>query len=517
MYNLSTDSALHNLGSVYDSTRAISGISGNSTIVPIQSSFEAYGFFWTRELINAFTASFWQCDRVISTKPYAMLNAWGRMNATGCSRSDLDKCNKWMRGLKKKYCHGQILANKDGGATMIRLVDDGRESDEPIDINNIKKVRYSRILDRWECYPDPLSYLHSPDNPEYYLIALNPTEQRHIENTIPGEKFGNLLPSNQNYYRIHRDRIVRFDGDFIDAESVKQNQGWHASKLIRFLPPLMRYLEAMGYVAAAMKSFEMVLFLVDDLFKMISTDEGKDMVLERSRINQEMISAVKGMVADRKREDVKIVSRNFSGTDKVIENLKIEMMGASGLDAIELFQEHPSGMNQTGQSQRLEKARQTKQLCEYTWGDLIEGNLSDNKIGDLDLFLWSQECPLTTIPSDYSWNWSEDIAITPEEKAKLFVLYSQGDKHYAEIGAITPEELRSRFDSDTFKDELTLNEDTKTMGNNTKPTTEETTPIVNTDAEDKLIINPLDNILLEESEYEKLLREVEQEWEQEEN
>lgn len=506
MASISYDSALSDLA---DISQSQSGIGGNSTIVPIYSTNEIYGYFWTRDLMDAFAASLWQCHRVVSCKPYAMLNSWGKLNVAQGDRQKEDRANQFFRGLAKKYCHGQILANQHGGSTVIRFVEDGRSADQPIDLDNIKKIKYSRIFDRWECYPDPLSYMSDPTSPEYYLIALNPQERSHL---LSGDLYqGTYLSSKETYYRIHKDRVLRFDGEFIGAESQIQNQGWHASKLIRFLPPLLRYLEAMGYVSAAMKSFEMVLFLVDDLFKMLATPQGKNQILERARVNQQMLTAVRGMLVDRKREGVQVVSRNFANTDAIIKELRYEMQGASGLDQIELFNEHPTGLAATGQSQRLEKARQTSQLCRYHWGENLEGNSTEDKIGDIELYLRSQDSDINP-DSDYEWIWSQDIAITPEEKSQIYVNYSQGDRNYQQTGSLTAYDIRSRFEGNNFEDELILNNNSFKEQSKLKTMPEEK-PIstqVNQDS-DPLLLDLEDQELMQETEYERLIRQVETE------
>ncbi len=430
-------------------SEAIHSIGAGQSGYSFENPSSAGWFYQERWFYSQFYANSWHCQRVCNTRPMQMQGAWGKFELADGEIADANKVNRQFNYLRKKYCQAQISANRDGGASILRLIDDGRDLSQPVDLNRIKSIRWSRVFDRWEIYTEPDSYEKNPLNPEYYLVALNGREKIGEEVSAPEGSFFN---ESLFYYKIHRDRVVRFRGYYIDNHTLTRNQGWECSKLLPFLPPLLKYVDAMGYVSDSVKTFELVVFSVDQLFDMV--EKQKERLIERMQLNQQSMSAIRSLMADLHREKVDIVSRRYQGVAEILQELRLELKGASGLDDIELFGEHPAGLQATGQSERLEKARQIKECCEYEWGHLLEGDL--DSIGDLGYYLLSKESPFNGMPDDWEWIWNSSILLTPEEEADRRDKYAQIDQRNISSGIYAGEEARSRYSSSEFNTELTL-------------------------------------------------------------
>lgn len=423
----------------------------------------------TRFLYDTFYHNLWQVRRVIDLRPYQMGNAWGEFTVTDGDAKKIDKVNRFISSLKRKYQHGQMLANKDGIATIVRIVDDGQEDfSQPINVDNIKSIRYSRVFDRWEIFPDPKSYQGDIYNPEYYWVAINPTENFGDMASIgDSDNFYTNLSIKAGFKRIHRDRILRFRGNYINSQAMERNHGCESSILPGFLMPLMRYLEAIGHIGESLKSFEFVVYMIaqlhDKLTGSINDTKSLRSIEEKFRANRYTQSTLKAMVVDKDLEDIKVVSRNFSGVDKVIDKLILEMKGASGLDDIELFQEHPQGLQATGQSERMEKALKIMMLCDYEWSDNLIGVSSEGAIGDIGYYLLSDESPFKSddIADEWSWQWNSAIELTPLEKAEVKEKYAQIDQINIESGVYDAATASQRYQGTKFNTEINLDDSTE--------------------------------------------------------
>lgn len=407
------------------------GVQGFDSIENTQIQYMGYQ---NRNFLDNAFESMWQCRKVCSYLPSMMRMAWGTVTLGSGDHRVIEKTNNHLARLRSHYQNGQILANLYGGATIIRLINDGADPGEPINRDSIEYVRYSRIFDRWEVQPDPIEIQSNPYDPEYYVFYSN-------------YGMGNQLFSQ----RIHKSRVLRFRGAFLSPWRQRNNQGWEASQLMSFLTPLLRYLNAMGYVGEAMRDFEFLVFCISGLFNKIQTDEGEAEVLKRLRLNDSMRSVMRSQAIDKSTEDIKMMSRQFSGVDDILEKLKDEMIGASGLTKPQFYQEHPSGLAATGESERLAEANSIKALCEEKWDDLIKQ--------DAELFLLSKE-GLGKLPSDWGFSWNSLYAQTPLEESDIRYKTAQTDVLNIQMGIYSSQEARashhggSKFDTNISLESL---------------------------------------------------------------
>ena len=356
-------------------------------------------------------------------------------------------------------------------------------------------------------FPDPTSYYENPYDPEYYLTAINPEDKSlGYQNVI-------TLPKNEYrggstyFYRIHKSRILRFRGLFVNAYSLQRNQGWESSILPCFLYPLMRYLQALGHVGESVTSFELTVFLIENLIASMGDKEGRDNLRTRFAVNNSTMSSMRGLVADKSREDVKIISRNYGGVAAILDELRKEMQGASGLNAVELFQEHPTGMQATGQSERLDQAYKIMQLCDYEWSDNMIGIDSDGVYGDIDYYLLSKECSVNP-DIEWEWNWNSAINLTPMEEAELREKYVSIDAQNINSGVYSNMSARTRYENNKFNREINLLENDVNLIkisqlNKEKKKQEDE---LKNDAVEKFI--PSSSKLLTDSDYESIIKEL---------
>lgn len=106
-----------------------------------------------------------------------------------------------------------------GGALLIPLVNDGQPMDTPLSVEQIKKFNGFRVVDRWRANvaPEALTEGSGVDftDPEFYWLS---TDQRLPDGTVLQGK-------------IHRSRVIRFDGYALPTDLFQDNGYWGMSIL----------------------------------------------------------------------------------------------------------------------------------------------------------------------------------------------------------------------------------------------------------------------------------------------
>jgi len=418
------------------------GVQGTDSIT---SNFinPAYGFYRNRGYLDSAFKSLWQARKVCEYLPFMMHRSWGKVTLGSGSPEVIEQANKAIHKLKKIYEKGQVLANLYGGATAIRLVDDGQKPDQPIDRENIKTVRYSQLYDRWYILPDSYSISIDSVNPDYYLFYSSSGYSNDYQNKLLA-----------NQYRIHKSRILRFRGSYLPPYHQKLNSGWEDSVLVGFLDPLMRHLTGLGYSGEALKTFEIIAHSIDNLFDRTRTLQGENEIKRRMLLNQKTLSALRFFALDRKTEEVNIIGRQFRGVSDILDRLKDEMIGASGLTKPQFYQEHPAGLAATGESERLAEANSILALCEQKWGE--------NILEDIELYFLSQDSVTKgKLPTDYSWEWKSIYSLTPTEEAGIREASSRADEANIRNGIYSSQEARdSHYAQSIFDMNITLDKNT---------------------------------------------------------
>ncbi len=373
---------------------------------------------YSRDYLDNCYRSLWPCRRLVDYEPLMMSRTFGKI--VNIEPEIQHKIRHWIRRLRRLYQNGQRMANKDGGAVIIRLIDDGQSPEYPVAYEKIKKIDYSRILDRWEISPDSKSLDRDPIDPEYYLY------HKQINDNIYNESI-------QNNQKIHKSRVLRFRGNFISPQQQRMNNGWEDSLLVPFLDPMLRYLEAQGYVAASVRTFEIMIHKIQDLFTMMQSPEQEAEILKRLRLNQQQMSVLRGVAIAKDSEEMEIITRQFTGVSDILDRLRDEMVAASGLTKVQFLQEHPNGMQATGESERLQEADRIEALQAEKWGENIDVDVR-NVLASLGL-------GTEAIDAAY-WEWNSLFKLSPTEESQNLLNLAKCDQLNINSGVYSAEEAR---------------------------------------------------------------------------
>ena len=113
------------------------------------------------------------------------------------------------------------------------------------------------------------------------------------------------------------------------------------------------------------------------------------------------------------------------------------------MSLVDLFNQHPSGMNATGKSQLMKDASTTLQYQQNKWG----GNIHD----DLNLLYYYFK-----FDGERNWEWVSTYQSTPEDEAKIRKLNSETDRNYQQMETLSSEEIRQGRFSGGYNQEITV-------------------------------------------------------------
>ncbi|NET61717.1 MAG: DUF1073 domain-containing protein, partial [Symploca sp. SIO2E6] len=343
-------------------------------------------------------------------------------------------------GANDAFPIAAILARQFGKAYIVIGIDDRKEFSEPVDKNNIKSIRWLQVYDCWELYPDWGN--NRTRQPNFYRLYSHSSDQQygakiHKSRILPF--WGNRLYSRRNYLKTGlNDDGVSVIQSMYDAY-VDWLQGIKAGSAM---------LADYDVFTLGMKGLGQI--LLQD--KQKGTNEGQQQIINRSLALDMGKSVIRGIYYDLENEEPGSVTRSYGGAKDIMESLENRWAAVSGIPKFKLFGEIGSqGLtNNQGLAMRSEWAilvqdyahswvSNLRQLLTYAF--LAKDSPSRGKLPEL----WDIEVPF-------------DLQLTDTERMKYEKLAADRSKTLTEIGAITPEEVRSGYMGSQFSPDYVLDD-----------------------------------------------------------
>jgi phage-related protein (TIGR01555 family) len=235
------------------------------------------------------------------------------------------------------------LASKNarlfGGSVILLYIDDGRSAEQPVDYRNIRSIEGMEVLDRWQIAPvinEDALYDYSKAT-HYQIIS------------------GDLIRQPQ-LTKIHKDRILRLDGEWLPYRIRQRNYGWGMSTLQSAYDSFRFYSTGISSAATLLTEFDIFVHKLRGLSSMLAAGKEKD-VRDRLVLNDMSKSIYRGYAIDAEKEELEFISRNFGGVGEILEKLRIDIIGASQIPHTILFGESPGGLGSTGRSEERDFAK----------------------------------------------------------------------------------------------------------------------------------------------------------------
>jgi len=329
-----------------------------------------------------------------------------------------------------------MLASKNarlyGGSVILLYIDDGRAADQPVDKNKIYAVEGMEVLDRWQIAPViNEENLYDYSKATYYQIIS-----------------GDLIRQPQLTY-IHKDRILRFDGDWLPYRIRQRNYGWGMSSLQTVYESFKHYWTGLNSAATLLSEFDIFVHKIRGLSQMLAAGKEKD-VRDRLVLNDMSKSVYRGYAIDAEKEELAFISRNFGGVGEILEKMRVDIIGASKIPHTILFGESPSGLGSTGRSEERDFAKTLADYQQATFHRPLK------KL--MEYIMLSRTGPTSgRLPESWRVKFNDLFELNEREKADVRARVAAVDGRYIQLGVLTPKEVAdARYGGSEWSMELTL-------------------------------------------------------------
>ena len=319
-----------------------------------------------------------------------------------------------------------------GGACLLLFIDDGRPAHMPVDKRNIRRIEDIECLDRWQIAP-VINEENLYDYPKatYYQIIS-----------------GDLINQPQLTY-IHRDRILRFDGDWLPYRIRQRNYGWGMSSLQTVYDSFKHYWTGLNSAATLLTEFDIFVHKVRGLAAMLAAGK-ESSIRDRLQVNDMSKSVYRGYAIDAEKEELEFISRNFGGIGEILEKLRVDIIGASKIPHTVLFGESPGVLGSTGRSEERDFA---KTLADY---QSVHFKRPMKKL--LEYIMLSKEGPTKgELPESWRIAFNPLFELNEREMADVRARVAAVDGRYIQLGVLSPKEVAdARYGGSEWSMELTL-------------------------------------------------------------
>lgn len=321
-----------------------------------------------------------------------------------------------------------------GGSGVVMAINDGKESEEPVDEGSIAGIDFFNPLDRFEL--EPLEIQTDPEKERFGLPEIY-----RLQPTFSSGKSATV--------NIHWTRILRFDGIKLPRQLYVENNYWHAPVMQKTLNAIRNFQTSHDSVAAIMQDFAQAVFKINGLTDMIAGGNS-DLLQKRLAMIDSMRSVLKAVVIE-EGEEFERKMTSLAGVKDVLMMVNQRLVQASdGIPHTILLGESPSGLGATGESE----------ITDYY--DSIARKQETKLKPELErliryIFLAGDGPTKGTEPPDWRIRFRPLWQMDEKEQVELRAKQAEADEKYILNGVLTPDEVReSRFGGTEYSIETTL-------------------------------------------------------------
>jgi hypothetical protein len=351
--------------------------------------------------------------------------------------------------LSTKITEGMQWGRLYGGAAGLLLVDDGAASlSQPLNSKNIRSFNGVTLLTRWELYAmssDIIRNVSSPyfGKPQYYTLR-----PRRATGSVTVEVANRQVKELGTGVRIHRSRLIFFDGVKLTPRPYAQNGYWGDSVLTSILPSIRDFAVSHSYAAASVHDFNVGVLKMDNLTGYLAAKQESD-VIARMEILAYAKSMLGIMLLD-KTEDFSQVTRSLTGIPDVLDRLKSRVQSETEYPHTILFNESPKdGIGGNGSGQQADYYDTIKSKQKKVVTPIVDA---------LATFIFlSKDGPFHgNEPEDWSYGFPALFQPSEKEKADTRKIVAETDSLYVDMGADPQEILKARLGGNSYAFEIKL-------------------------------------------------------------
>jgi len=357
-------------------------------------------------------------NRIASREPYDCIREGISLGSDPKAEALRKYAIKW--GLLRFIRKARTWARAYGGGAIVLLINDGRESTEPVDETAIRSIIGARVLNRWELFPH--SYETDRKSKRCGLPLVYQAQFRGRASAL-----------------VHHSRVVIMQGIELPEMVMQRQLGWGGSIFDLCWPALLGYQVSMRYLP------EMVAKLTQDVYQLAGVEEGIGADLKSTMVDrieaQHAAKGVLGAVAITENETYTSLSRPVTGIKEILDPLQLDVVAnADGVPKVILFSESAGGGIRNGDNPEV-----------IAWYDNCSGRQQEHYTEPteqiLRLHALAQDGPCHgTIPPTMELEWlplyqSSQVEIDSSEK-------SRAERRAIDINAAVVSSDEARTDAD---------------------------------------------------------------------
>ncbi|MFK7974409.1 MAG: phage portal protein [Rickettsiaceae bacterium] len=324
-----------------------------------------------------------------------------------------------------------------GGALLVAFVDDGQDSELPLNTNRINKLHSLKVFDRhqvkWEI-TDICQDIEQPyyGEPEIFTITKNKQD---------------FFNNEEIFFRVHRSRCFVFGGERISNSCKANNNGWDDSVLQACYDSLRHYGIIANSSVEIVQDFVQVIMKMNGLSDKVANGQ-MDRVLARLDIIDRSRSGQNTILLDGDgSEDYEKRSSSIAGLADLWDRFSETICATTGIPAARLFGRSPAGLNSSGESDQK------------NWNNVVSAYREDQLEPCLTwlIDMLQQQSQWQNKPS--TMDWAFPALATPSEKefAQIKKTHAEIDMMYIDRGAISASKAwQERFGSGQFQYNIKL-------------------------------------------------------------
>lgn len=309
-------------------------------------------------------------------------------------------------------------------------VADGRKSSEPVDFNNIQRIDYIQVYDRYQAYSSDGAYENDLMSPNYGNPVLYTVTD----------------PMTAIQYLVHSDRILRVDGVTPSPRLRRTNNGWGESLLVSCYTYIRDYCAGISNVSTIFNDMVKTVLKSPDFINNLATNYDD----VQARISSLAISSANNnlLVIDGN-EEFERHSVSMSGYPELFDRLALGLAAVVQIPAGMLFGIEPNGLNASGDYS-------TRNM--YDSISAYQKRKLEPPIRQLaSMIMMAKEYNFGTIPERWCVEFTPLEQMSELESAKIRRDIAEADRIYIEAGVLTPSEVAiSRFGGDEYSMDTTI-------------------------------------------------------------
>lgn len=346
-----------------------------------------------------------------------------------------------------------------GGAAIIIGAKDGRDPDQPLDVDNLESIAWLQVVDMWELMPASFNNdFQSPNYNEPETYNLYPTNIGGLATGFGavGEKRVSAQPEKTQQV-VHHTRVIRFEGDEIPTRLSASVGYWGLSVLQKTKQKVEQFLAVEQSMANRIQEAQYDAVFLHGLGETLDQDNGEEKVRKRILTMSMGKGPVKALVMDGEDRWENRVAQ-FTGLFEIYDAFASSLAAAAKMSRVRLFGEPPGGMSTDDRAGRANWHDQVDSFREDEWRVGLEYLI--------ELAMLASDGPTSgVVPDDWSVEFGDLEQLTPLEEAEQRKAYAEMDHLYWQMAVLTAEEIRrSRFGAAEYGINIQLRDDDPLAG-----------------------------------------------------